>query len=46
MQDGRLAEWGAHEELMRRNGGYAALYRAQWELEHPEKEAASCAEAA
>lgn len=50
LDHGRLVEQGPHVALMRQNGGYAALFRAQMELEHPEgtkgKETASCAETA
>ena len=37
---GVLKEYGAHEDLMKRNGGYAALYRAQEALELFGREAA------
>lgn len=40
MEDGRVAECGAHDELLRLNGGYARLYRTQKALE----EAGSAAE--
>ena len=30
MEDGRIVEQGAHEELLRANGAYAALYNAQF----------------
>jgi ATP-binding cassette subfamily B protein len=30
MEDGRLAEQGAHEELLKKNGVYAELYRSQF----------------
>ena len=33
MKDGEVQESGTHEELMKRNGVYAALYNAQRELE-------------
>ncbi len=32
LQDGRLAEQGSHDELMERDGAYAALFRLQSEL--------------
>lgn len=33
LSDGEVKECGSHEELMRANGGYASLYRAQKTLE-------------
>lgn len=33
MESGEIKESGSHEELMQRNGGYAALYKAQKQLE-------------
>lgn len=33
MEDGTVAESGTHGELMRKNGGYAKLYRTQKKLE-------------
>ena len=30
VQDGQIVEQGRHQELLRRNGAYAALYRAQF----------------
>lgn len=33
MESGEIKESGSHEELMQRNGGYAALYIAQKQLE-------------
>ncbi len=30
MEEGRIVEQGAHEELLRANGAYAALYNAQF----------------
>lgn len=38
MQEGRIAESGTHEELMRRNGAYAQLYHSQMALENYGKE--------
>ena len=35
MEHGRLLEAGTHTELIGRGGGYAALFRVQRELEHP-----------
>jgi subfamily B ATP-binding cassette protein MsbA len=35
MDEGRLIEFGTHEELMERNGLYARLYRMQFKLEEP-----------
>ncbi len=32
LEDGRLVEEGSHDELLRRDGGYAHLYRLQAEL--------------
>lgn len=37
MEHGRLLETGTHTELMGRGGGYAALFQAQRELEHPNR---------
>lgn len=34
LQDGRLAEQGNHDQLMERDGAYAALFRLQSELYH------------
>jgi subfamily B ATP-binding cassette protein MsbA len=31
MQDGRILETGRHEELLARNGLYAALYQMQFD---------------
>ena len=31
LQDGRIAEEGTHEELLRRNGIYSELYKAQFD---------------
>jgi len=31
MEDGRIAEQGNHDELLRRDGVYANLYNAQFE---------------
>ncbi|MDD6320357.1 MAG: ABC transporter ATP-binding protein/permease [Oscillospiraceae bacterium] len=33
MESGKLMEQGSHEELMKRNGGYAKIFAAQKELE-------------
>ena len=33
MENGQIAEYGTHEELMGRNGGYAHLFRTQKQLE-------------
>lgn len=33
LDSGRVAEWGTHEELMAKQGGYEALYRMQKRLE-------------
>lgn len=33
MEEGRIIESGHHQELLSRNGAYAAIYRAQQELE-------------
>lgn len=47
LEHGRLCESGSHNALMRMDGGYAALFRAQQELEHPGgKEGAECEETA
>lgn len=40
LENGVLKETGAHQELMVRNGGYAALYRAQEALEQLGREVA------
>lgn len=40
LDHGVLKEYGTHEDLMKRNGGYAALYRAQEALELFGREAA------
>jgi ATP-binding cassette, subfamily B, bacterial len=32
LEDGRLAEEGNHDALLKRDGGYAGLYRMQAEL--------------
>ena len=39
MRDGRIAEAGTHEELMRRKDYYCNLFQAQQELEKYAKEA-------
>lgn len=39
MQDGRIAEEGSHEELMRQEGYYYSLFQAQQELEKYAEEA-------
>lgn len=38
--DGRMVEYGSHDELMARNGGYARLFevQAQYYRDHPEGE--------
>ena len=47
LEHGRLCESGSHNALMKMGGGYAALFRAQQELEHPGgKEGAECEETA
>lgn len=47
LEHGRLCESGSHNALMRMGEGYAALFRAQQELEHPGgKEGAECEETA
>lgn len=47
LEHGRLRESGTHDELMEMGGGYAALFQAQQELEHPGgKEGPSCEETA
>ena len=47
LEHGRLCESGSHNALMRMDGGYAALFRAQQELEHPGgKEGEECEETA
>ena len=40
LKDGLVAENGTHEQLMKKNGEYAKLYRSQMELEQYGKEAA------
>lgn len=40
LKDGLVAENGTHEQLMKKNGEYAELYRSQMELEQYGKEAA------
>ena len=37
-EDGKLAEYGSHEELMAKNGKYADMFnvQAQYYREHPE----------
>ena len=40
LEHGALKEKGTHSQLMAKNGGYAALYRAQEALERYGKEAA------
>ena len=32
MKDGNIVEQGTHEELIKLNGSYAALYNSQFEL--------------
>ena len=32
MKDGRICEEGTHDELMRRNGEYARMYKVQAEM--------------
>ena len=32
MKDGNIVEQGSHEELMKKNGYYAALYNSQFEV--------------
>lgn len=32
MNEGRLAEYGTHEQLMEQNGQYAGMYRKQADL--------------
>ena len=47
LEHGRLCESGSHNALMKMGGGYAALFRAQQELEHPGgKEGEECEETA
>ncbi|MDO4314359.1 MAG: ABC transporter ATP-binding protein/permease [Oscillospiraceae bacterium] len=47
LSHGRLLEWGTHEELMQKNGGYAAMFSAQQALENMGKERrAKCGETA
>lgn len=47
LEHGHLCEIGTHNELMKTDGGYAALFRTQQELEHPGgKEETACEETA
>ena len=46
LENGRLRETGTHQELMAMDRGYAGMFRAQWELEHPnERRRPPCEEA-
>ena len=44
LSHGKLTEQGTHDGLMKRNGGYASVYRKQMELEHPERKGAALCE--
>jgi ATP-binding cassette subfamily B protein len=43
MEDGRLVESGSHQELLARNGAYAALWRKQTQETPPAPAAAATA---
>jgi ABC-type multidrug transport system fused ATPase/permease subunit len=41
LKDGKIAEYGTHEELLEQGGAYRHLYESQMKLENYGKEAAA-----